>query len=559
MRKLLLFACFCLSIGAQAQVVFSDATIPPMDKKLITGLTFPGIAGNTYAVQETNGGGSWFDGGVRTRICLFDVNTLQKIDEKNLNNTASSFSEKDYINIETIQLQNHLYSFFLNKDDKKTYPIYYLHLDENRKMVKEEKTTLQIDNTKLTIWNNKRDNAALAGEQGFVVTKGFDGKSLIAAAPSENLDKQYSNLTVVQWDADMKPVFSATYKVPMAKFQRSKVITIGVTSGFDPVESKLLKVFEDAWGYIYVLVQTADPNNKDNENLFFIYQFKKSDKNYFKIYQKQFCGAMAPREVNMQRIKDGSVVVVATGYSGDDLDRNLYKVNDYTVGEFNSEGNYRKLLGKRLSMDLLNVFDYVRDGRQEKKGYISELDLHSFKKNSDGSMYLVWEQVALETIDRPDATSKRFYTAANMLVQYYQPGGKMMWQQPIFKKQVTKNVSPSSYGGTGVFFFDDKLYVFYPDDPANAKLDIKNRDVNKFSVVKFGNKDLAGFFALQFDDKGLVKRNYLSWPVDKVGFALNMSSVAKVKEGEFIATARKLKQGALAFNEEDFTILKFMF
>lgn len=554
-----LFSCLlAFQLSFAQSVRFSPDIIQPQKKRLYSGLTFPGIAGDNYFVSEFNAGGFLFDNTVRESSYTFDINKLTKTKDVSLVRRVTSIDVEDAIGIDNVQLQDRVISFFVSKKDKENYPVYFQVYDASGKLLKEEKSAIIIDKSKIQTWNNKRDNAMLAGSS-FITGKSYNNETLLTATTSRTVNKDESVVTITEWDKDMKILFTADYTIPLAKWMRYTKTAFGKIYDGKFESAQVMSVKEDKNGFIYVKVQSANPADAADENLNWVYQFKKSDKNYVKSYKSEFTGAMM---LDMMRIEDdeaGNVFVLATGYENEKekKTRTSEKINNFYVGRFTDKG-LEKLAGGRLNTEQwLDIFDGAKDGRQRKDDYIRGLEINSFHLNSDGSSYLVWEQRVAEQVEGAVYTHL-YVTSGNALVQYFGSNKKLLWEKPVYKLQVAKDNS-GDYAGMVTHYANDKLYIFYPDDSKNATKDIADRNVEKLTLVKFGNKDLAGFFGLTFGSKGFEKRSYIAWPADKNGWAMNLQSIWHVGSNEFVAIARKLNQGVVSFEQQEYTLIRFAY
>ncbi len=542
-----LLALFLLtgSITYSQNVVFSKDEVLPQKAKLHYTIKFPGLSGHNYFVDEMNAGGTLTGARPKNVITTFDVSTLSKTRQVQLNTEVAIIKPDDYINITNIPVKDRIVSFFLNKKDNDTYPVYYQLYGNDGKVLKEEKSPIQIENSKIDIWNSKKDHA-IRTASSFNVKQTWDGERLLTATTSKYADAGHSVISVGEWDENMKPLFTADYTIPLTRWtgysDDASVYMVDQT----PSEAKVLDVSADKYGYIYTLVQSGNIEDRKDDNIYWVYQFKKSDKNYLKSYKAEYAGNMLTGEVKLVPGTDGTMYITARGREqGKKILLHPYKVNSYFIGRFTGDGKLEKLLGGKISMDLLKLFNMLDDKKQQQDGYINGLSLQSFHVNKDGGMYVVWEQSAPAKM-RAHSTNVAI-VFGNLLVQYFDKDKKLLWQKPVFKLQFG-----GEYSGTSVFYDDDKLVMFYPDHLRNAGNDLENPNIEMLDVDKAA-KSLAGFVSIVIDKGGSANRTYVKWPADKAGYALFARSVVQTGKQEYVATIQKQEE------DERFTIVKISF
>lgn len=543
----LLLALFLLkgSVTFSQKLSFSKDEVLPLKAKLYYTIKFPGLSGNNYFVDEMNAGGTLTGARPKNVVTTFDVSTLGKTRQVQLDAEVAIIKPNDYINITNIPVKDRIVSFFLSKKDDDNYPVYYQLYGKDGKVLKEEKSSIQINNSKIEIWNNKKDHA-IRTASSFNVQQTWDGERLLTATTSKYTDAGHSVISVGEWDENMTPLFTADYNIPLTRWTGYPEDAYAYMADQKPSEAKVIDVSADKFGFIYTLVQSGNIEDQKDDNIYWVYQFKKSDKSYVKSFKTEYAGNMLTGKVQLVPGTDGTMYITARGREqGKKIKLDPYKVNSYFIGRFSGDGKLEKLLGGKISMDLLKLFSMLDDKKQQQDGYINGLSLRSFHVNKDGDMYVVWEQSAAAKKRAHSNTSSMAF--GNLLVQYVDKDKKLVWQKPVFKLQFG-----GDYSGTGIFYDDDKLIMLYPDDLHNAGNDLENPNIEMLDVDK-ADRSLAGFVSIVFDKGGKANRTYVKWPADKAGYALFAPSVVQTGKREFVATIQKQK------DDETFTIVKISF
>jgi hypothetical protein len=205
------------------------------------------------------------------------------------------------------------------------------------------------------------------------------------------------------------------------------------------------------------------------------------------------------------------------------------------------------------------MYFFESEQKLDKKGAINTLRIREILPTSAGGCYVVWQYEWTESKDNYRGDSKSTYIDDNILVQYYNKEKKLAWQKPLYKHQATKDNIAGYYSGYKALLSNDDLHIFYPDDKKNATKGPDDKDVSTYSVVKFGDKDLAGIVSATFTMNGTLTRNYVAWPEEKVGFAFMPGSMKYLGNNEFIAAARRVKQGVLFLKAEEYVFFRLKF
>lgn len=540
----------------------------PKEKNLFTSLYFPGAAGGIYYVNESEAGGVTFNRKWKDYIKTVDINSLKIIKETNLTAMANE-DGKDYFNAENFIFKDKKYSFFINRDDKDVYPVYcsIQHIDGSAATALQEIQKVDMSKDKpfasmaSPLAGKVTKNQASYSAASYVQIKpAFDNKSIISAMIYETVDKTNSMLNISEWDENMKAIVSNNYKIPFLAHQRSQKTIFGKmgTSGGDmPYVKHFAK---DNNGFVYALIQSANPKDEDDENMFWLYQFKLSDPAYIKVFKKEFVKNIATVQAAMWQNESGKIFLSNIGLEiekDNDKDEH-YFVNTAYIGSFNKDGQLENIFSKQLTTEMMYNFDSEK--RVDKRGAVNSLRIKNILPDADGGCYVIWQREwSEEATNYKGESGSTYYHSDNLLVQNINKAGKLNWENPVYKSQVRKDNVTGGYSGVSSFVSNNNLYLFYPDDPKNAEKATDDKDVAEFSVVKFGDKDLAGIFMATFNAKGNYTRKYIKWPEDKIGYAVLMHSFKFVGTNEIMATARRIHQGAITLKSEEYTFFKLKF
>jgi hypothetical protein len=575
MRSITLIVLSCLfSFTAFSQTVtWSPELVKPKETEVNSTLTFPGAYGNNYYANEYVVGTPLIKRKWKCFVNTVNISTLKLEKQTDLVGELAD-DGKDYLASGGFINNNKQYTFFLDMDQKDVYDLYSVIQNIDGGNATPIKAIQKVDTKKFTLFKSsasvinhkisKKEKAAIA----FYYTEikpAYDGKSIISATIYETVDDDYSMLNVSEWDDDLKVKVSGNYKIPfLAREKKEKVMFgLGEAKTGSGEQARILDIVKDNNGFVYVLLKSANPKDKDEVGVTWVYQFKLSDPSYMKTYKKELSKNRTSISTNLYQDKSGKVFISSVGIEiEDNKDENdRHRVNAAFIGSFNSDGSLATVFSNRLSPEMMYTFE--KEKKVDKNGYINSLRIENVLPSADGGCFVIWQHEWEETkenaVNDRQSFSHEYFHSDNVLVQYYNKANKMVWQKPVYKQQKSKDNVVSIYTELASGIMNDALYIFYPDDPKNADRAIDDKDVSEYSVVKFGNKDLAGMFVAKFDVKGNYTRQYIKWPEDKIGFALCVNSFVYLGNNECIATVRKIRQGALFLKAEEYTFLKFKF
>jgi hypothetical protein len=541
----------------------------PKETETNSMLTFPGADANNYYVNESVNGTRLIKRKWKDFIATIDKASLKVTRQTDLTGELPD-DGKDYLNARNFICRDRQYNFFIDMKDQKTYTIYSVIQNMDGSTVSSVKPVQQVDIQQYKVFKSSAsvikhkttDKMEAAIASGYVNFKpAYDQKSILSALVYEKVDDRYSMLNVSEWDENLKAVVSNNYKIPfLAKQYKEKTIfgDAGTASGDQP---EVIDFVKDNNGFVYVLVQSADPNNEDEANLSWLYQFKLSDPAYIKTFKKEMGKTRTSMQAALFQDRSGRVFVSSIGLEiedeGDKRDR--YRVNSGYIGSF-QDGNLMPIFSGGLKTEMMYHFE--KEKHVDKYGWINSLSIKNILPAADGGCYVIWQHEWIEIKDNNvggNTVSHYYFHSDNALVQYYNKGNKMAWERPIYKQQKSSTKIANIYSDLASGIINGVLYVFYPDDPGNADKPVDEKKVSEYNVVRFANKDLAGMFSARFDLKGNYTRQYVKWPEDKIGYALCSNSFEYIGNNECIATVRKIKQGALFLKSEDYTFFKLKF
>lgn len=561
MKKIsfLVILCFSTAVSFSQTISWSPELVAPKEKNLFTGLSFPGSDANYYYVNEAEAGGVSLDRKITNYLKTVDKTTLKVVKETILNSAAGG-EGKDYVTAASFVVNNKQYSFFLTTSDKDVYRIYSSIQGMDGAAASALKEIQKVDASKFKPFASASSPLAdkmsskMATYMAAInvqIKPAYDKRSILSALIYETVDKNNSMLNISEWDENLKATVSNNYNIPFAAKQLTqKTIfgSMGLSGGNLP---HVVDFAKDNNGVVYVLLESADPKNEEDFSRYWIYQFKLSDPSYTKVFKKEFVKNIASVQAALFQDESGKVYVSNIGkeIEKDNDKTDIYHVNTAVIGSFYKEGNLETLLSGALTAEMM--YNFEEQKKVDKKGHINSLRIKNILPAADGGCFVVWQHEWTEEGNHSD-----FEHLDHVLVQRYSNANKLLWEKPIYKNQTQKSGVQSIYAGITVFTANNNLYIIYPDDPKNAAKAIDDRDASEFSVVKFGNKDLAGFFVASIDTKGTYTRKYINWPDDKIGFAVCINSFKNVGNNEFIGTARKISQGAITLKSEEYSFFK---
>lgn len=550
----------CMTVFSQT-VTWSPDAIDPKQKNLFTGLGFAGVDANNYYVSEFDGGGVSANRKYKMYFHSIDKNSLKQVKEINL---EANTDDGEYINSRNFLMNNIQYSFFLGEGKKDEYGIFATSnkLDGTVHSAFAELHKINASKSRpfasgASPLANKlsKNYAAMLAMPYVQVQAAYDNKSIISAFVYETVDNGYSMINVSEWDDKLKSISSNNYKIPFyAKQRKQKTIfgAMGTSGGEFPYVLDLAKGTD---GFMYVLVQSPDPKNDDDASLYWLYQFKPNDPAYTKVFRKEICRNMSSAQASLYQDISGKIYISSVGKEIEkDKDKDETDlINAAFIGSINN-GQLETIFAGTLAPEMM--YNFESEKTVDKKGAVNTLRVKNILPASNGSCYVVWEHSWEDEKFKSDGSTTSTQYLGNTLVQFY-AGKKLAWQKPVLKVQAQKDDRIQSiYAGITCGLANGKLYIIYPDDPKNATKDITDPKVATFSVIKFGNKDLAGMFVANFDEKGNYTRAYINWPDNRIGFALCLNSLKKISDNEYIGTVRKISQGAITLKSEEFSFFR---
>lgn len=570
--SLLFFTSFFSTAILAQTITWSPDLVKPKETEINSMLTFPGTDANNYYANESVVGTRIIKRKWKDFIKTVDKTSLKLQKETDLTGELPD-DGKDYLNAHNFIYHNKQYNFFVDMNEQKTYNVYSVIQNMDGSTASTVKAIQKVDIQKYTVFKsaysavnhkttNKQEAAIASSYIKFKPT--FDQRSILSAMVYEKVDDDYSMLNVSEWDENLKATVSNNYKIPfLAKQYKEKTIfgSAGTASGDQP---RVLDFAKDKNGFVYVLLQSANPKDKDEVSIYWLYQFKLSDPTYIKTYKNELVKNRTPAEVSLFQDQSGKVFVSAPGkeIEKEKDKRDLGEVNAAFIGSFDTEGNLTTIFSKGLSTDMM--YNFAKEKEVDRNGYINSLSIKNILPAADGGCFVIWQHEWLETKENGMPGEKGnfmhyYFHSDNALVQYYNKANKMVWEKPIYKEQKSSTKIANIYSDLASVILNDVLYVFYPDDPGNAGKPVDEKKVSEYNVVRFANKDLAGMFVAKFDVKGNYTRKYINWPEDRIGFALCNNSFNYIGNNEVIATVRKIKQGALFLKSEEYTFFKLKF
>jgi hypothetical protein len=572
MKALFLFVLssfFSAVIFAQT-ITWSPDLVKPKETETNSMLTFPGTDDKNYYANESVNGTRLIKRKWKDFFKTVDKSSLKLVKETDLTGELPD-DGKDYLNARNFIYNNRQYNFFIDMNDQKQYQVYSVIQNMDGSTASSIKAIQKIDIQKFTVFKSSAsvikhktsDKMEAAIASSYVNFKpAYDHKSIISALVYEKVDDDFSMLNISEWDENLKAVVSNNYKIPfLAKQYKEKTIfgDAGTAIGDQP---EILDYAKDNNGFVYVLVQSANPADKDEANIFWLYQFKLSDPSYVKLYKKEMGKTRTSREAMLFQDHSGKIFVSSIGLEiEDDKDKkDRHRVNSAFIGSFSNEGNLMTIFSGMLKTDMM--YNFAKEKQVDKDGYINSLSIKNILTAADGGCFVIWQHEWIEIKDNNagnNTFTHIYYHSDNALVEYYNKGNKKVWEKAIYKEQKTSSKIANIYSDLASGILNNVLYVFYPDDPKNADKPVDEKDVTEYNVIKFGNKDLAGMFVAKFDAKGTYTRQYVKWPEDKIGFALCTNSFEYIGNNEVIGTVRKIKQGAMFLKSEEYTFFKLKF
>lgn len=548
--SLLTFSLFSQSIE------WAPGTVNPKGNNPRSVLRFPYSPGNEYYILERDLG----DAVVRTKQSVYlqtiDASTFNVTNDANFNPIVPDGKGKEIYAGPNFILKNKLYSFYLDGDGDDVYTVYStVQQTKDGSTVKAFEPFQKSDISKSRIRDigfiglaakREKKNVDLNFAMGsYEVAPAYDGRSIISAFITKTEDKENSILTISEWDENLKATTILDHKIPYKE---------GKASGFIRNPS-IEQIGKDKNGFVYVILQTcADENAPDRYS---VYQFKLSDPAYKKLYTKEFTKGFRVNGINLFQDVSGKVFLSTTGYQGDEGSDEYFYVNAAFIGTFNDAGQLEVIYNKPLTTDMM--YNFETEKKVDKKGAVNKLHIRDILPTSAGGCYVVWQYEWILSKDNGKGESRSTYMTDHLLVQYYTKEKKLAWQKPLSKNQATKDGISGAYSGYKALLLNDDLHIFYPDDKKNATKAPEDKDVATYSVVQFGDKDLAGIVSATFTMNGTATRNYIAWPEDKIGYAFMPESIKYLGNKEFIGAARRVKQGALFLKAEQYVFFRLKF
>ena len=543
MRKLITLVFIIFSINCFSQTVTWAPDVVTPKETTSSSISFPGADANNYYVTES------VNAGKRSKdyITAVDKQSLKTVKETGLDIIYDA-GGKEYYRCEDFMFHNKKYSFLIENEMKEAYDVYSLIQDLDGGKASEIKPIQKINTAKgkmsmSFLSNSEVKRYTMSTNGSYVKIKpAYDNNSILSAFISDNVDKDYSTVTITEWDETLKALVLNNYKIPF-------IAAASITK-----LPYVRDVVKDNNGFCYILFSSDNPADKNDAMKYWIYQFKLSDPSYSKAFKKELGKNMSTVQTELFQDKSGKVYFSSIGMEieHDDDKDDRYHINTAVIGSFDKDGLFQPIFSNRLSNQ--TMYNFASEKTVDKKGNINSLRIKSILPGSDGGTYVIWQHEWTEEGNHADV-----HHYDNVLVQYYNSTKKMLWEKPVYKQQANRATAENIYAGIATFIVNDNLCIIYPDDPNNADKTIDDQSVSTFSVVKFANKDLAGIFVATITPKGNYTRKYIKWPEDKIGYGICTNSFINIGNNEMIATARKIRQGSLGLTAEGFTFLKLKF
>lgn len=553
-------------------ITWSPDVIKPKETETNSLLTFPGTDENSYYVDESVFGTVLIRRKWKDFIKTIDKATLKVTNENDLSGEVAEDGKK-YFNVTNFVNQNRSYNFFIDLNDKDVYTVY-----ATVKKIDDPKTPPVKPIQKVDIKNEKpfqssysvikhkdtKEEIALKAASHVEIKAAYDGKSVISAFIYESLDEDYSMLNISEWDADLKATISNNYKIPFKAYAYTEKTIFGRAETGRGSNAYVGNFIKDNNGFVYVVVNSANPKDKEEEMRSTLYQFKLSDPAYVKTYKKELGEEKGLRYFRMFQNQSGKVFISSTGREGDDDSFYRGYTNSAYIGSFNEQGQLQTIFSKHLSTDMMYLFE--KEKAVDKRDGIETLYIINVLPSADGGCFVIWEREWIKSKDNVVSNGRNsntythtYYNNDNLLVQYFNSANKMLWQKPVYKEQKKQETLPDIYTNVASAIINNNLYLFYPDDPKNADKAVDDKEVSEYNISRFSSKDMAGMFVAKFDSKGTYTRKYIKWPEDRIGFALCTNSLKYIGNNECIGAVRKIKQGALSVRSEEYTFFKLKF
>ena len=559
---------FSTVIFAQT-ITWSPDLVKPKETEVNSLLSFPGTDESNYYVDESVFGTETMRRKWKDFIKTVDKNTLQVIKETDLSGEVAEDGKK-YFNVNNFINKNSSYNFFIDMNDKEIYTVY-----ATVKKVNDPKTPLvkpiqKVDITNEKIFKNNnaiikhkdtKESAALKAANYVDIKPAYDGKSVISAFIYQTIDDDYSMLNISEWDEDLKATVSNNYKIPFKVYEKLDKNIFGSSTTGIGINASVGNFMKDNNGFVYVIINSAIPNNKEAGMISWLYQFKLSDPAYVKTYHNEIAKNKKLKALTIHQNQSGKVFVSATG-SEDTYEDYDFIINMGYIASFNNQGQLQSIFSKKLSTEML--YNFSKKELVDKNNGVSGLSVINILPSTDGGCFVLWEDQYDNSPKLTDGVNAQrptetYFGNYTILIQYYNSTNKMLWQKPVYKKQSRNALLPDIYSKAATFVLNDEVYLFYPDDPINANKAIDDREVSTYNLTKFSSKDLAGMFVVKFDTKGTNTRKYINWPEDKIGFALCTNSFKLTANGEWIGAARKIRRAGLFVKSEEYTFFKLKF
>lgn len=539
MKKLIACISILITVKGYSQTVSWSPEIITPKETTSTWLSFPQNSSNNYYVIETVKQGRK----LRDYISVIDRQTLQPIKKVQPCQRFDDGDRELRAGSEFV-FHNKNYSFNIDENQKNIFDVYSLIQDIDGNNPGALTPIQKIDASKLSALpkDERKSFGSFYASQYVKFQPAYDKSCILSALVNEHVDKNYSMLTITEWDENLKEKRSNKYKIAFAEtsLYRSRAC----------VQS----IVKDGNGFYYVLVRSVNPEDKDDNSRYWIYQFKQADPAFSKVYKKEFGKNMSMVQADLFQDASGKVYACNIGMEiekNEDKD-DIYHVNSAVIAGFDQNGTFQVYQSGRLANEMMYYF--VGQKQVDKKGNVNSLRIKNILPTAEGGIYVIWEH---QWTEYGNHWNVAHYD--NALVQYYNSSKKLQWQKPVFKQQSNRESTDEIYAGIYSVLINNNLCLIYPDDIKNADKPVNDYDIASFSVVKFGNKDLAGMFVSNFTPAGDYSRKYIKWPDDKSGYGLCINSFVKTGENEFIASLRKIRQGAIFLTAEGYTFLKLAF
>ena len=559
------------STGTLAQTItWSPDLVKPKETEVNSLLTFPGTDENNYYVDESVFGTETIRRKWKDFIKTVDKKTLQVTKETDLSGEVAEDGKK-YFNVNNFINQNSSYNFFIDMNDKEIYTVYATVKKIGDPKTPAVKAIQKVDITYEKIFKNaasiikhkdSKESAALKAASHVDIKPAYDGKSIISAFIYQTIDDDYSMLNISEWDEDLKATVSNNYKIPFKAYAKKDKRIFGSASNAIGINPSVGNFIKDNNGFVYVIINSSIPGNEEAGMISWVYQFKLSDAAYVKTYQNEIAKKKKPEALTMFQNQSGKIFISATSIESSDEDS--YFINRAYIASFNAAGQLQPIFTKKLSTDMLYNFGKKED--IDKNDGVSGLTLINILPSADGGCFVVWEEQYTNSkeFEANDGVSgqrrsETYFGNYTILIQYFNSANKMLWQKPVYKRQIRTAILPDIYSKVATFVLNDAVYLFYPDDPKNADKALDDKEVSVYNVTKFASKDLAGMFVAKVDIKGTYTHKYINWPEDKIGFALCTNSFRLTGNGECIGAARKIKQAGLFIKSQEYTFFKLKF